>query len=83
MVDYLIVGQGLAGSCLAWQLLQRGKRVQVLDVPGNNRSSMIAAGLFNPITGKLMSRTWLAETLFQSLFDFYPQVEQNLNQKFF
>lgn len=83
MIDYLIVGQGLAGSCLAWQLLQRGKRVLVLDVPGNNRSSIIAAGLFNPITGKLMSRTWLAETLFQSLFEFYPQVEQNLNQKFF
>ena len=83
MVDYLIVGQGLAGSCVAWQLLQRGKRVLVLDVPGNNRSSMIAAGLFNPITGKLMSRTWLAGTLFQSLFEFYPQVEQTLKQKFF
>lgn len=83
MIDYLIVGQGLAGSCLAWQLLQRGKRVLVLDVPANNRSSMIAAGLFNPVTGKLMTRTWLAETLFQTLFDFYPSVAQTLNQKFF
>lgn len=83
MIDYLIVGQGLAGSCMAWQLIQRGKRVLVLDVPRNNRSSMIAAGLFNPITGKLMTRTWLAETLFQSLFDFYPQVERTLKQKFF
>lgn len=83
MIDYLIVGQGLAGSCLAWQLLQRGKRVLVLDVPGNNRSSMIAAGLFNPITGKLMTRTWMAETLFSTLFDFYPQVERTLNEKFF
>lgn len=83
MIDYLIVGQGLAGSCLAWQLLQRGKRVLVMDVPGNNRSSMIAAGLFNPITGKLMTRTWMAETLFSTLFDFYPQVERTLNEKFF
>jgi glycine oxidase len=83
MIDYLIVGQGLAGSCLAWQLLQRGKSVLVLDVPKNNRCSMMAAGLFNPVTGKLMTRTWLAETLFQSLFDFYPKLEQTLQQKFF
>ncbi|QLH32628.1 MAG: FAD-binding protein [Cyclobacteriaceae bacterium] len=33
MIDYLIVGQGLAGSCLAWQLVQRGKRVIVIDKP--------------------------------------------------
>ncbi|MCW5909737.1 MAG: FAD-dependent oxidoreductase [Cyclobacteriaceae bacterium] len=83
MFDYLIIGQGLAGSCLAWQLVQRGKKILVLDVPQKNRSSMIAAGLFNPITGKLMTRTWLAETLFQSVFDFYPEAERALNQKFF
>lgn len=83
MIDYLIVGQGLAGSCVAWQLVQRGKRVVVIDKPENNRSSMIAAGLFNPITGKLMTRTWLAETLFQSVFDFYPKVEHILGQRFF
>jgi len=83
MIDYLIVGQGLAGSCLAWQLAKQGKQVMVLDTPANNRSSMVAAGLFNPITGKLMTRTWLAETLFQSLFGFYPEVERTLNQKFF
>lgn len=83
MIDYLIVGQGLAGSCIAWQLVQRGKRVVVIDKPENNRSSMIAAGLFNPITGKLMTRTWLAETLFQSVFDFYPKVEHKLGQRFF
>ncbi|MBX2915176.1 MAG: FAD-binding oxidoreductase [Cyclobacteriaceae bacterium] len=83
MIDYLIIGQGLAGSCLAWQLVQRGKRVVVLDRPENNRSSMVAAGLFNPITGKLMTRTWLAENLFQSVFDFYPKAELILEQKFF
>ncbi|MBX2897569.1 MAG: FAD-dependent oxidoreductase [Cyclobacteriaceae bacterium] len=83
MIDYLIVGQGLAGSCLAWELKQQAKRVLVLDKPEKNCSSVIAAGLFNPITGKLMARTWLAETLFKTVFDFYPKVERVLNQKFF
>lgn len=83
MIDYLIIGQGLAGSCLAWQLIARGKKVLVLDKPDRNRSSVIAAGLFNPITGKLMSRTWLADEVFQSVHNFYPQVEKAIAQKFF
>jgi len=29
-IDTLIIGQGLAGSILAWQLIQQG---QVVDVP--------------------------------------------------
>ncbi|MBX2901834.1 MAG: FAD-dependent oxidoreductase [Cyclobacteriaceae bacterium] len=83
MIDYLIVGQGLAGSCLAMQLISAGKKVLVLDTPAQNRSSLIAAGLFNPITGKAMSRTWMAPEIFNWLHEFYPKAEQLLNNKFF
>ena len=48
-VDYIVVGQGLAGSAVAVQLLQRKKRVLVIDQPTGNSSSRIAAGLFNPM----------------------------------
>ena len=48
--DYLIVGQGLAGSCMALQLLKRGKKILVIDQPHTNSSSMVAAGMFNPGT---------------------------------
>ena len=47
-----IIGQGLAGSLLAWRLLLRGERVLVVDNGYCSASSTVAAGLINPVTGK-------------------------------
>lgn len=82
-VDYIIVGQGLAGSCLAIQLLLAGKRIAVIDKPEDHSATRVAAGLFNPITGKKFSRTWLAKELFTYLFTFYKQAEELTGSKFF
>lgn len=82
-VDYIVVGQGLAGSAVAVQLLQRKKRIVVIDQPAGNSSSRIAAGLFNPITGKKMTKTWLADALFPYLHEYYPAVEARTARKFF
>lgn len=82
-VNYIIVGQGLAGSTLALRMMESGKSVIVFDDPGSNRSSVIAAGLFNPITGKLMTRTWMAEKIFRELHQFYSWSEEKLGQRFF
>lgn len=82
-VDYILVGQGLAGSCLALRLLKEGKQLVVFDEPARNRSSQVAAGLFNPITGKVMSKTWLADELFRELFSFYREAERDLGESFF
>jgi len=82
-VDFILVGQGLAGSCLALRLIAQGKRIVVFDQPQQNRSSAIAAGLFNPITGKLMTRTWLANSIFPELHQFYHSAEKILGDKFF
>lgn len=54
--DTLIIGQGLAGSALAWHLLQRGERVCVLDDGHHSSSSRIAAGLINPLAGMRFNR---------------------------
>lgn len=51
MLDFLILGQGLAGSLLAWQLIHRGQRVLVLDNGHLTSSSRVAAGLINPLAG--------------------------------
>lgn len=83
MVDYIIIGQGLAGSALALRMMEQGKNFVVFDVPAANRSSAIAAGLFNPVTGKLMTRTWMAETIFPELHQFYYRAEKMLGKRFF
>ncbi|MDT8405944.1 MAG: FAD-dependent oxidoreductase [Methylococcales bacterium] len=54
MRPFLIVGQGLAGSLLAYQLLKRGCDVQVVD-PEQGNASQVAAGLINPVTGKYLT----------------------------
>jgi glycine/D-amino acid oxidase-like deaminating enzyme len=82
-VDYIIVGQGLAGSLIAYELLKRNKKILVYDLPEDNHSSSVAAGLFNPVTGRRFVKTWKADSLFPYLHDFYPEAEKNLRSKFF
>jgi glycine oxidase len=82
-VDYIIIGQGLAGSAVAIQMLKRHKKILVVDQPLRNTSSNIAAGLFNPITGKKMMKTWMADKLFPYLHDYYRAVEALTGRTFF
>ena len=82
-VDYIVIGQGLAGSAVAIQLLQREKKILVIDQPVKNNSSRIAAGLFNPITGKKMVKTWLADDVFPYLHQYYREIEKVSGYTFF
>jgi glycine/D-amino acid oxidase-like deaminating enzyme len=79
----MVVGNGLAGACLCLQLHGQGKRLLVFDTPDQNVSSAVAAGLFNPITGKVMKETWMADTLFSYLPGFYRWAERLLGRTFF
>ena len=56
-VDFLIVGQGLAGSLLAKALLRRGRTVHVVDDRWKSSSSQVAAGLMTPLTGRRFTLT--------------------------
>lgn len=82
-VDILIVGQGIAGSVLAWTLDQRGCTVIVADDPGLPSASAVAAGIVNPLTGRKLVRTWKADELFPFLHQFYRHIEQELHVQFF
>ncbi len=79
---YLLIGQGLAGSLLADALLRRGQRVLVV-ADARPSSSGVAAGLFNPVTGRKPQLTWLADVLFPFLHLFYPELETRLAARFF
>lgn len=83
VIDYLIVGQGVAGSVLAWTLDQRGCSVWLADDPALPSASAVAAGIVNPLTGRKMVRTWKADQLFPFLHRFYTDIEQKLGAHFF
>ena len=82
-VNYIILGHGLAGASLAIQLLKRGKKILVIDSPSPTTASRVAAGLFNPITGRKMVKSWLADKLFSFLHQYYREVETSTARKFF
>lgn len=79
---YIIIGQGLAGTVLTWQLLWRGINVEVRDTPDLSQSSLIAAGLINPIVLKRMKWVKDAENFLPALLPFYRECEKILNHTF-
>ncbi|WP_194774367.1 NAD(P)/FAD-dependent oxidoreductase [Pararhodonellum marinum] len=81
-VDFLLVGQGLAGTVLSHQLITGGYTVHLIDMPAENKSSRVAAGLYNPITGKKMVKTWNADQLFPVIEPFYEGLEKLLGVQF-
>lgn len=81
--DYIVVGHGIAGALLSKQLRAMGQSVLVVDAFNPESSSQVAAGVFNPVTGRKMVKTWMADLFFPYLFEFYPQLEQELGLRFF
>ena len=67
----VIVGQGLAGSTLALELLSRGEKVCIVDSPSPNTSTSVAAGLINPVVLKRMNLVWRADEFMECQSSFY------------
>lgn len=76
--SYLIIGQGLAGTLMTHFLLEKGQKVQVIDTHHENSSSVVAAGIINPITGRRYVKSWKIETLLPVAQATYAQLEKQL-----
>lgn len=81
-VDFIIVGQGLAGTLLAHELLQSGKSIVVFDDPAQAKASAVAAGLVNPVVFRRMTKNRLADEAFTQLEITYRQLEKLLGESF-
>ena len=80
-IDYLIVGQGIAGSSFAWNLFLNKKKFLIVDKEKSETASYAAMGVYNPITGRRHTETWNAKILFKDLEFFYTKVEKILKTK--
>lgn len=80
--EYLLIGQGLAGTSLAVHLQDLGASVAVMDDGRDQSSSRVAAGLYNPVTGRKMVKTWMADLLFPYLVDYYKRMEKLTGKEF-
>lgn len=81
-IDFLIIGQGLAGSLLAWELSQRGASILIID-NGTENASQIAAGLVNPITGMRWVKSSDVDILLPAAKRCYQQLAAVFGQAFY
>ena len=77
MIDYLIVGSGIAGISFSEEALNSGKTVVILD-NDSQQSSKIAGGLYNPVILKRFSEVWQAEEQLLLMKEFYRKLESKL-----
>lgn len=78
MLDYLIVGLGLAGVSFCHTLERENRSFQVIN-DSSQRSSWVAGGLYNPVILKRFKAAWRAKEQLALLRPFYASLEQKLN----
>ena len=77
ILDYLIVGSGLAGISFAEFALENNQSIRVIDNYSQN-SSRIAGGLYNPVILKRFSEVWKAQEQLLLAHSFYKNIENKL-----
>lgn len=76
--DYILVGQGIAGTMLSWHLCKAGQRVLVYDDARPATASRSAAGIINPVSGRKFELAWLYETIYPVAEQTYRAIEKEL-----
>jgi len=78
--DFLIVGQGLAGTLISWVLRKHyQKEVAHVDRGHDTAASTAAAGLMNPITGRRYVKSWRFDDLLPEALTIYRELEEELH----
>jgi glycine/D-amino acid oxidase-like deaminating enzyme len=81
MKDFIIVGGGLAGICFAETALLNNKSFTLITDASHN-SSVVAAGLYNPVILKRFSLPQDSKVHLDYMKPFYATIEKRLNIKF-
>ena len=76
--DVLILGQGLAGTLLAWECEQAGLTFRIADPGHAGAASVVAAGVVNPVTGLRLVKSWRIEALLPAAREAYRGLEAAL-----
>lgn len=80
MVDYILVGLGLAGIAFCEKLEAHKKLFVVFDA-GKKASSSVAGGMYNPVILKRFTPAWNAGDQIKRIDPFYGNLESKLGVK--
>jgi len=81
MVDYIVVGSGLAGICFTEKLIAEEKSFVVIDNEKRS-SSLMAGGMYNPVVLKRFTDVWKIEEQLEIAMPFYAELERKLGVEF-
>lgn len=81
MIDYVIVGSGLAGICFAETATQNEKRFVMISDHSQN-ASLVAAGMYNPLVLKRFTMAWQASKQLDLAMPFYQRMQERLSVQF-
>jgi glycine/D-amino acid oxidase-like deaminating enzyme len=79
---HLIVGGGIAGLSLAFSMYERNIPFKLIDAK-KNYSSLVAAGLINPIVFRRTTKSWRVDDFTPYLASFYKRIEALVGANFF
>lgn len=78
MLDYIVVGFGLAGMHIAHHLEKANKNFVIYD-QGFQNASEVSGGLMNPLILKRYTKAWQAEEFIPKALETYKDFENKLN----
>lgn len=81
MIDYIVVGLGLAGIAFCEELEAAGKEFVVFE-DHSQHSSTVAGGLYNPVILKRFTAVWNADEQLEVALPFYKALQKKLGEQF-
>ena len=81
MLDFIIVGQGIAGSMLSWFLMKENQKILLIDEFNISSATHVASGIINPITGRKFVKTWLVDELLPFSQATFSEFEELFNEQ--
>ncbi len=77
MIDYLVVGLGLAGISFC-EALEKNRKTYKVITDQSQQASQVAGGLYNPVILKRFTLAWNAQQQIEQAKPFYRQLEDKL-----
>lgn len=76
--DFLIIGQGMAGTLLSYELMRAGKSVLIIDKKDGHNTSLVASAVINPLVGKNWTLAKDADRIIPVALETYQQLNHLL-----
>lgn len=80
--QFLIVGQGIAGSLLAYDMYKAGLNFTIISSPNLSKASDVAAGMYNPLVFKRLTKSWMVDEALPVMMEVYQNLEKELGHRF-